>query len=85
MQQEGTKGGPLLPCKSPLKVVVSSSLILRKLLRETEVSGPSLGFRLPLVIKILKSSCDQDILVVCDLQFIPYSTFSSVAQAFGNI
>ena len=54
-----------MPCKSPVKEIVSSSLILGKMLRETEVSGPSLGFRLPPVIKILKSSCDQDILVEC--------------------
>ena len=39
-----------MPCKSLVKGVVSSSLILRKLLRETEFSGPFLGFRLPPVV-----------------------------------
>ena len=56
-----------MSCKSPVKEVVFSSLLLRKKLRETGFSRQFPGFRLPPVIKILKSSCDQDILVECDL------------------
>ena len=42
-QQGETEGGPPVSCKSPVKEVVSSPLRLRKKLRETEYSRPSLA------------------------------------------